>query len=76
MLYAFFIVLITTVSVCNCCHPTLVDIPKESESIEKRSEKRWEETTFQYCPPYSRKDAGDFEFSMPPPKDSFKPKGT
>jgi len=74
MLYAFFIVLITTVSVCNCCNPTFVDFPKERQSIEKRSEKRWEETTFQYCPPYSRKDAGNFEFSMPPPKDSFKPK--
>ena len=72
--YSVLVLLISIVSVSFCCHPSLIDVPKDRE-IENKNEEHWKETTYQYCPPYSRKDADNFEFSMPPPKDSFKPKG-
>lgn len=67
----FFMTLVVFMSILPlsfCCQPSLVEV-----AISKPV-KHENKVTFQYCPPYSRKDAGTFEFSMPPPKSSFKPK--
>ena len=68
----YFVTLIVFMSILSlsfCCKPSLVEVAIKPVKHENK-------VTFQYCPPYSRKDAGTFEFSIPPPKSSFKPKGT
>ena len=68
MFHVKLVFVLSIASVSFCCKPALVDVADKIEKIEETERK----ATFQYCPPYSREDAGNFEFSMPPPKDSFK----